>query len=66
MGTYPGHYGTYVTGALTRTYVGFNLLVADDGKKKSVAPSLIEKDKDLKIHPIKGGKCITEYLTYDW
>ena len=38
----------------------------DGGKKKSMAPSLVEKGKDLKIHPTKGGKCITEYLTYDW
>ena len=25
-----------------------------------------EKDGDAKIHPTKGGRCITEYLTYDW
>ena len=30
-----------------------------------MVPSLVEKGKDLKIHLTKGGKCITEYLTYD-
>ena len=35
-------------------------------KKGSEVPAFIEKDKDSNVHPTKGGRCITEYLTYDW
>ncbi len=57
--------GPYIIVCIYYSLIYFLAFIESD-KKSIAATSLVEKDKDLKIHPTKGGRCITEYLTYDW
>ena len=38
----------------------------DDVEQPSSVLGRSKTSNELKSHPVKGGWCITEYLTYDW
>lgn len=44
----------------------FNSYTLDDVEQPTSGLAVSKSSTELKSHPIKGGWCITEYLTYDW